>query len=430
MSWKKTPVRKVASGAIVLALFAATACEDFLEVQDPGRYTDDALNTPLALTAVANGVEGDFTSAFADLAWDFGQMSDELTHTGTWNPDNQLDRGQTPTLVNQGAGQPQGGFLGDRTASQKAQERFLTVMGDTASRSLLMARVVAVEGWANLALGMYNCESPTEPNGPIVSDIEMFQLAIPLLTEAASIANGAGSSRYENFAIAGRARANLLAGNLDAALADAQRIPDDFVFAAPYSAAAGTPSNTLAQFAHRSQLKAAGLEQLHWSKIDTIAGFMRDPWTGELDQRVPVTHLPNERGADGVTQFYNQEKYPNLEDDIPMTHGMEMRLIEAEVYMKKNDFVRAMERINYVRAKAGLDPVTATTQAEVQEKLLHERFAQLFLEGQRMLDLHRFGLVDDLYGAGRPTKFPLTSNEIQLNTNVAGRLEGRCMPTS
>jgi hypothetical protein len=430
MSWNWISARMVTPGVLALAVVAASGCEDFLEVQDPGRYTDDALNTPLALNAVANGVEGDFTGAFANIAWNFGQMGDELMHTGTWNPHNQLDRGQTPTLVNQGTGQPQGGFLSDRTASQKAQERFLNVMGDTASRSELMARVVAIEGWANLALGMFNCESPTEPNGPIVSDIEMFQLSIPVLTEAASIANAAGSTRYENFAIAGRARANLLAGNLDAALADAQRIPDDFMFAAPYSAAASAPTNTLAAFAHRSQLKAGGLEQRHWSKIDTIAGFMRDPWTGELDRRVPVTHLPNERGADGVTQFYNQEKYAELGDDVPMTHGMEMRLIEAEVYMRKNDLVRAMERINYVRAEANLDPVTATTAAEVQEKLLHERFAQLFLEGQRMLDLHRFGIMDEVLGADRPTKFPLTSNEIQLNTNVAGRLDGRCMPMS
>src|SRR5690554_352032 len=210
MSLMRTAIGRMGSGALVLAIFSATACEDFLEVQDPGRYTDEALNTPLALNAVANGVEGDFTSDFANIAWNFGQMSDELMHTGTWNPHNQLDRGDTPTLVNQGTGQPQGGFLSDRTAAQKAQERFTSVMGDTASRSELMARVVAIEGWANLALGMYNCESPSEPNGPIVSDIEMYKLAIPLLTQAATIANTAGSSKYENFAIAGRARANLL----------------------------------------------------------------------------------------------------------------------------------------------------------------------------------------------------------------------------
>jgi hypothetical protein len=47
-----------------------------------------------------------------------------------------------------------------------------------------------------------------------------------------------------------------------------------------------------------------------------------------------------------------------------------------------------------------------------------------------MVDLHRFGLVGEVLGAGRPTKFPLTSNEIQLNSHVNGVLAGRCLPMS
>jgi hypothetical protein len=429
MSRKTNQMRKVACGAIVISMVAATACEDFLEVQDPGRFTDEALNSPLALAAVAAGVEGDLLGEVANLAWDFGQMSDELMHTGTWNPDNALDRGIEPTLTNQNA-QYQDDFLESRTASQKAQERFLNVMGDTTSRSLLMAKVVAIEAWSNLYLGMYNCESPTEPDGPIVSDIEMYKLSIPLMSEAATIAKAAGSTLYERFAIAGRARANLLAGNLDAALADAQTIPDDFVFWAPFSAGSASPANVLVNFAHRSELKAAGLDSRRFSTIDTIVSLMKDPWTGKLDARVPVSHRPNERGADGVSQYYNQDKYDTRDDDVQVTDGMEMRLIEAEVYLKKSDLVRAMQRINLVRSKAGLDPVTATTAADVQAKLLHERFAELFLEGQRMLDLHRFQLVGAVLGTGRPTKFPLLTNEIQLNTNVGGKLEGRCLPMS
>ena len=86
--------------------------------------------------------------------------------------------------------------------------------------------------------------------------------------------------------------------------------------------------------------------------------------------------------------------------------------------------------INYVRDNAGLSPVTATTADDVQEKLLHERFAQMFLEAHRMVDLHRFGLVGEVLGTGRPTKFPLESGEIQLNSHVNGQLAGRCLPMS
>jgi hypothetical protein len=418
------------AGVVAALALGIMACSDFLEVEDPGRYTDEALNSPLALTAVANGVESDFLDDMSGIAYEQGEMSDEYMHTGTWNPDDNLDKGLTPTLTNQGTGQRQTSFLNSRTAAQNAQTRFINVMGDSVNRSVLMARVVAIEAWANLFLGMYNCESPVAPNGAIASDIEMYKLSIPLMTKAATIAKAAGSAPYEMFAIAGRARANLFAGNLDAALADAQLIPDTYMFAAKYSNAGGAPSNQIVTLSYRGRLKAAGLDKIHWSKVDTIAGFMRDPWTGVHDKRLAFTHPRNERGADGSTQHYNEEKYKDPADDLPVTHGMEMRLIEAEVYMKKGNLTAAMERINYVRGKAGLAAVTATTAADVQEKLLWERFAQLYLEGQRMNDLHRFNQVTAVLGTGRPRKVPLTSSEIQLNTNVNGVLQGRCMPVS
>jgi hypothetical protein len=415
----------------VLSLAGFVACSDFLDVSDPGRYTDDALNTPLALTAVANGVEGDVLGDLDNLAYAFGEMSDEYMATGTWNPDFDVDQGRTPTITNNGTGQTQTSFLNNRTAAQKAQERFKTVMGDSADRSLLMSRVVAMEAWSNLFLGMYNCESPVGPDGEIVNDIEMYKLSIPLFTKAAAIAKAANNVVYERLAVAGRARANLFAGNLDAALADAQTIPDSYVFSGKYSNAGGAPQNYVASVSYRTRLKAAGLDQRHWSKVDTIAGFMRDPYGGGLDRRMPFTHPANDRGADGVTQHYNQEKYKDTADDIPLTHGKEMRLIEAEVYMKKGDLVKAMERINYTRNLGGMPPVTGmTTAAQVQEVLLWERFVNLYLEGQRMNDLHRFNLVRSVLGPNRPTKFPLTTSEIQLNTHVNGSLQGRCLPMS
>ncbi|NIR60738.1 MAG: RagB/SusD family nutrient uptake outer membrane protein, partial [Gammaproteobacteria bacterium] len=59
---------------------------------------------------------------------------------------------------------------------------------------------------------------------------------------------------------------------------------------------------------------------------------------------------------------------------------------------------QAMAILNDLRADAGLGPLPdpGGSADAVLEYLLHERFAELFLEGQRMNDLHRFGLVDDL----------------------------------
>ena len=426
MNWR-VPANARALVLVLGACAAGISCSDFLEVEDPSRFTDDALNNPLALAAVANGVEADLLQQVDDYGWQFGHMSDELTHTGTWNPDADIDKGRSPSVLGGGGGF-QSNLLSRRTAAQKAQERFLTVMGDTANRTSLMARVVAVEAWSNLYMGMYNCESPKEPLGQIVPSTEMFKLSIPLFTKAADIARTAKSTVHEQWAIAGRARAKLYAGDLDGALTDARLVPSSFVYSAKFNST--TASNTLVSFAHRSRLKAAGLDRHHWAKVDTIAGFVRDPYTGENDRRLPITHQPNERGADGVTQYYNQEKYKDLGADVTQVSGWEMRLIEAEVHMRKGNLAEAMNLINAVRANAGLSAVTATTAAKVQEHLLWERFAQFYLEGMRMYDLHRFNLVASVLGTDRPTQYPLDGSEITLNPNTNGSLEGRCFPKS
>ena len=146
MSSRVMLVSKRTAVLTALSFAGVVACSDFLDIEDPGRYTDDALNTPLALKAVANGVEADFLGDLDNLAYYLGEMSDEYMATGTWNPDFDVDQGRTPTLTNQGQGQTQTSFLNNRTAAQKAQERFKTVMADSADRTELMARVVAVEG--------------------------------------------------------------------------------------------------------------------------------------------------------------------------------------------------------------------------------------------------------------------------------------------
>jgi hypothetical protein len=426
MIWTRN-ARRGAGVAMALAFVAMPSCGDFLEVTDPGRFTDEALNTPIALAAVANGVEAELVQSVNGFASTFGLMSDEFMHTGTWQGDHDLNSGRSPSTLG-GSGGFQSGLLSRRTAAQKAQERFLKVMPDSANRTVLMARMIGVEGWANVYMGMYNCESPKGPEGEIISDMEMFKLAIPLLTKAADVAKAAGNTHYTNWAIAGRARAKLFSGDLAGALADAQQIPDTWVNYARFSAT--NSNNGLAQLSYRTRLKAAGLDDRHWSKVDTVAGFFKDPYTGQLDRRLNITHGPNEKGADGVTQYYNQEKYNDLEDDIVQVSGWEMRLIEAEVYMKQGNLAQAMAQINKVRANAGLNPVTATTPEKVQEHLLWERFSQMYLEGMRMYDLHRFKLATAVLGPNRPTQYPLDGSEITLNPNVQGRLAGRCFPKS
>ncbi|MGH7468752.1 MAG: RagB/SusD family nutrient uptake outer membrane protein [Longimicrobiales bacterium] len=413
----------VKNASVLVASATLLAACDFLEVADPGRYTDEALNTPIALEAVANGVENDVMTLVDDMALAQALLSDEYMHSGTWTeweaidngegrPGNSSDYGVQLTMVQR------------RTAAQRAQERFRTVLGDSANRTEIMARVIATEAWSNLLLGMHNCESPPGPGEAPVSDVEMYRRSIPIFTRAIEIARAAQSPAYEQMALAGRARANLLAGNLDAAAADARTLPDNFSYTAKFSDTPG-PQNAIVTLTHPSRLKAGGLDQVHWGKIDTIAGFARDPWTNQLDRRLKVSHPAGARGADGTTPHFAEEKFTNVTDDILLTHGWEMRLIEAEVALRQNNLTLALQLINRVRANATLNAVSATTAAEVQRYLLWERFSQLFLEGHRANDLARFNLARDL-GSNRATKFPLNTTELNLNSHTSGNTSGRC----
>jgi hypothetical protein len=60
----------------------------------------------------------------------------------------------------------------------------------------------------------------------------------------------------------------------------------------------------------------------------------------------------------------------------------------------------------------------AWTQQEVFERLLSERFAELFIEGHRMTDLDRFNLVTERLGANRARKLPLSRTEILNNPSM------------
>jgi hypothetical protein len=417
-------IMKTARFAAVLGLAVGLAgCGDLLEVSDPSRYTSEGLDDPLAMPAVANGVEGNLQFAIDDIVIHTGLLSDELTHTGTWTEYEDSERGRyRPGDVNRVQQATMQNIL---TSAKKAEERFIRVMGDSAPRTKMMAQVVAAAAWSPLIMGMTNCENVVEPNGPAISDSATISASIPLFTRAIEVAGAANQTAYANFARAGRARAYLLTGDYDKALADAQAIPKGFTFNARYSNASS--SNSLVTLNHYTENKAAGLDQRRQSQVDTTrttgGDVFLDKWSNQPDPRVQIVYRTGNRlGVDGRSRFFSQNKYKTRDDDIPITHWREMRLIEAEVYWRKGDFGTAITKMNEVRTDVGLPDLTNPgTSQGVFDRLIEERFATLFLEGQRAHDLYRFNLFPSVIGTGYSTRFPLNSGEFLNNPNVGGR---------
>jgi starch-binding outer membrane protein, SusD/RagB family len=422
--------------------FAAIAimagCGDFLTVDDPGQFTDEDLDE--ALEAVARGVEGDFATGYDQYIIVDNLLSDVWRHTGTWVGYEEVDRGR---IHYANSGQTNGSFhtmLRVRASAISAEERFARVLGESEARSSpLTVQVKSFEGWTNLILGQGWCEAPSGPMEGVVPDTQLYEQAVTAFTEGIQLASGLNLTEWEHFNRAGRARAHLFLGNYPQALADAQAIPDGFRKYAIYSSNTARQMNSIVTLNTRGFNHAAGMREKWWDQVDTDAGALRDPWTGEIDPRVPIV-FQGELGVNGRTPHFSQWKYQSRGSDIPITHAEEMRLIEAEVHWRNGDLETAVGILDQLRAAAGLSALPATGDAiQVRDYLLHERFAILFMEGQRQPDLHRFGLVGEMsvlvdgeetFGTGRPTKFPMSHIEARATPGVEDDAAVRCLPTA
>jgi hypothetical protein len=428
--------RLLGGSALAALLFmGVSGCGDLLEVSDPQRYTSEDLDQ--SLKAVADGVEGDLASSHNVNVVYNALASDELQHSGTWTQWDDADHGRWIYDLQSASN---GGYMQARWFARDTKERLKSVLGEQeAATDPMMAQVMTVEGWSDLLNAESYCEAPAEASGPAVSDAELMAIARTELTAAMSTAQAAGATAYYNWALAGRARANLWLGDYSAALADAKAIPDNFVYYAKYSIN-GT-NNWMVTVSTYGENNAGSVREKWWALVDTVAEKLRDPYTGELDPRVPIHYNPGDKGVDGITDFYSQWKYRDRGSDIPYTHKGEMKLIEAEVYWRNNDMANAMAALNWLRTRAGLtphptDPMPGS--AQVFEYFMHEMFAELFVEGRRFPYLHRLGQVEEIFGAmndperplPRPTKWTLNSGEARYNPNIEDNPSARCLPMS
>lgn len=430
-------MRKTALTVAALAVVALTGCEGLLEVEDPQRFTDSDLNQ--APDAVANGALGNFHQIVDDYVISTALASDEYMHTGTWDGYDDYDHGRFRYGDAVESDPLMSDMLRARWFAGAAQDRFDSIL-DSPSNDPRMATVKTVEAFTDLYLGESWCEAPAEKGGSAVPRSQILQQAISKFDEATSAAQSAGMSEYVTAATAGRARANLLLGNYDQAASAAAQVPTGFTFEAVLSQATGNQENDIVVLTTRGNNTAAGLLQKWWDDVDQDEDMLIDPWTDELDSRVPVRHEPGVLGVDGRTQHFSQWKYTNRSSNVPIVHGHEMRLIEAEAAWRNGDYQGAIDIINDLRSNVGLSPVSNPgTEAGVRERLLHARFAETFLEGRRLADLHRFDLVQPMLDAGqfgdetfdpRPTLFPLTEDEGINNQNIEDNVNARCLPMS
>jgi len=417
------------ASAVVLL---AAGCSGVFDVEDPQAFGDGDLNDPVIIKNVADGAEGSLHQAIDDVVVMTSLLGDEMESTSTWIDWEDISEGRLRGDWATGGtfSGPMDGLLRARFAAQSAAARIQTVLGTAANASPLLTQVTWVDGFADLYLGMSYCEGPLTQGGPRSPNTAFFTQAVTKLTAALNLTNGipaAEQTRWRPIILASRARANLLAGNYDAALADALAVPAGFNKNAVYAEAAAVQQSWGGNQFHQNRNRSGGLRRMYHNRV--LGTFNTTTYTvGHLsdwfeptkaDLRMAVNRKANELGVNNRFAYFGIQKYADRGADQPLVNSKEMDLIAAEVYMRRGDYTNMLAKLNPSRVAAGLSPLTAPANAAAaQNMLLNERFAVLFVEGHRMYDLHRFNLVTSVLGPNRPTMLPLSRNEILANPSM------------
>ena len=413
-----------------------------------------------ALEAVGNTVEGnahkwkDYYVIWQELLGDVLMFVGPSYYNQTWGAvdEGRVDYGTYPTDgVNYSYGSYNfpDGMATSRWFAEKAwsiaTNSFVRDSAvDELPPTILSAQLKLGHAFNNMYLGLFSCEGvmgSVDDGAEMYLDVQIYDSAAALFTQVIDIMGDIDPVTLEenldrdflNAARTSRALMRMLTGDYEGAVEDASAVPDGFKYDALHSTSYLSYNEV---YRYIYLYRWAGV--LPWLQENIIGNNVADPWTGAADERMPVTY----RGTSYYTgdDVYAPYKYTYYDDPIPMVHSDHARLVEAEAKAMSGDFGGAVSVLNALRARADLGAIpTPSSPEEMGKVLLSERFAELFMEGWRVVDLHRFGLVREVFeslndparrGIGRPTKFPGSQREAWLNPAIEDNATQRCHPNA
>lgn len=427
--------------AYALAAVTAVGCNaGIFDVENPQAFGNADLDDPKILKNVADGAEGLLHQGFDNYVVMTELLGDAIESTSTWVDWEDISEGRLRAdWPSAGSfSDPENQILRARFAAQDAAARIERVLGAAANSSALLTQVKWVDGFSDLLVGSGYCEGPLVASGPRAPDVEFYKQALTKLTTALALATAQNDANWTNTIRASRARANLLAGNYDAALADAQAVPVGFLKQAVYAEGSGAQQSWTGNQLNQNRNRSGGLRRMYFARVHVVdtraqaAGgtgeaYLRDWFDNTTDdKRMAVTRFAGQLGVNNRFDYYGITKYSDRAANQTLISKREMNLIEAEVYYRTGDYATEAAKLNIDRVANGLAPIPAPTSAAAAlNALANERFAVLFVEGQRMNDLYRFNMVTQVLGAGRATKLPLSYTEIVNNASMKIG-EGKC----
>jgi len=395
-----------------LVPLATAACSDVLslDVEAPGRIADDDLNTVDAIPGIVAGMAYDLSQAVDGTLQQVNMAGGEIWHGGSY------DWGTYPRglLLQEPADWDgeYGTISQARWVAENGLKRIEGIIPDTYERNGDVAQAYLYAGFANRLMGELQCTG-TVDGGPEVPRSEFFVRADSLFSRAIQVGGAANADEVVTAAYGGRASVRAWRGDWTGAASDAQQVPVDFQYDVIFSLSVGAVSNDFVF--ETTNRKEYTVYTTMWEDYPDDA---RVPWRVVYDANGEV-----EKGQDGETDFYQQLKYRNQDDDVALTKGTEMLMLRAEAALRAGDIAGMTAFLNQSRAHYGMDAINQPgSTADAWAVMRFERYATLWLEGRRLNDLHRFeadgGVIADPFAQGRDTCFPISDEEQRVNPNL------------
>ena len=445
--------------AVAAAALAAAVGACSFEVTNPGPVEDDFLDNTDAHAAVVEGARRALSEGLNTVATTTSAVSREMFpsgSTGSFGISNFQQEGiifwdDTHVSWTQ---QQQARFLAEDAVRRFAESGEVENPGAYA----LSAEAAVLAGFANRLLGENYCEAVID-GGEAQPSTVFLTRAEDWFTQAITIATAAGEPDLVDAATAGRASVRADLGDWAGAVADAQAVPEEFIYTAPYYPLAQDQFNRIFWAGAGQPYLSVSVWNTQWEEYYATTGDPRVPWqwtsleTGDtfdaFEDGPPADDLDATKGdaavaivedsiPNGSVPFFQQQKHASEGAPITLASKWEMNLIEAEAALIGGQVGPALDLMNLRRQDLGLDELTAATSDEAWTLLKRERGIELWLEGRRMNDIRRWeenntpGALSPLEDRSDPRSFlraasrageaetcyPIPRNERESNPNL------------
>lgn len=413
---------------LTASLFVAgllfVSCDQILSVDNPTALTEDDLQNPEIASNTVNGALGTLMSKEGISMSQMAQVTDETNWVGSFDSYRNNNLGllerENQYINNAWNSTGEARWMADRALQQMQDFDDQGVLDDPVQlgRAHLFAglvRVLIAERWDDFVF------SDRTEAAPPLGEEEMrglFDDAVNHFDEAINIAESAGANELRQRAFALRVRAMHSQRVREIIKQGESPASDPFVTSQEVQDAAEEAIQEISNdFSWIYDYNSANMTNtLHFNVMSrqefAFTDFPDDPVTEETDTRLLAFQNRYED-----SQSFGDTRAPQRVISARMVY-----LIAAESYMgEDDDMVRT--HLNTIREDIdGLPPITEDH--DLQDALLHERYANLYFQGLRLHDMYRFGdesefWIDRSHTLQNPGRLlPIPSGEINANPHL------------